>query len=295
MKILVVPVGIDSKEGEQYGPILEDGSFIFVPFPEFSIEDNKKKNTIKRGISMIRDLNYDLRPYSEIPVEPLSEHPDKKFMGDYLLDKDYKGHPIRSYIPHADPDFKHFTYGEGSDKKAKALTNLKEDDMIVFYSSLCKPYRNQFQAKYLIGYFTIEDIYDFRFSNKELKIYIEKDIFPIIADIRIGKRDEVYKYSDDRFKPLDIRVKHNFHIIRGDGIISDKNGNKTAQPIIAVGKPDKSRLFPHALQFTNKNMEILDKFMKFWSEKYTNRLIRGLRYIEGEKAEKFKAFILSYD
>jgi len=36
MKILVVPVGIDSKEGEQYGPILEDGSFIFVPFTEFS-------------------------------------------------------------------------------------------------------------------------------------------------------------------------------------------------------------------------------------------------------------------
>ncbi len=260
MKILIVPIGIESSTGGQYAPILDDGRFLFIPIPEFSIENpihNEKVAELRLFHKNVYKNSYDLKTYNEIKIDPWPEFPNRIYMGDYLGDGKYKGYPLTSYIPHYDPEFNTFTYGEGSEAKAKALSNLDRGDMLVFYMSLIPAFRRRAKGKYLVGYITIEKIFDFRFSGQNLN-----------------------------YSKIDKRIGNNMHIIRKD-----------ERPVIAAGNPNESRLFKKAIQFTdNKKWNILPDIIKQigWPHK-TTIVHMGLKKLERNYAKKFCEFVLSYD
>jgi len=144
MKLIITPIGIESSTGGQYAPILEDCRFIYIPIPEFSIRNPEHQKKFS-------EYFYNLKTYSEIPIESWPEYPDKKFIGDFLSDRTFKGYPLKSYVPHFDPEFKTFTYGEGSHKKAKTLFTLNERDILVFYMSLISLFQNKAKGKFNSG------------------------------------------------------------------------------------------------------------------------------------------------
>jgi hypothetical protein len=118
--------------------------------------------------------------------------------------------------------------------------------MLAFYSSLARPVQAKVLGKFLVGYFTIEEIFDYRFSGNKID-----------------------------YNNIPERIKNNFHIIRTD-----------IQPVIAAGKPEESWLYEHALQFTNREgWEILPEILEriSWPFK-TNVLGRGTRILEGQDA-----------
>ena len=105
MKALLLRVGIDKGSDGILGPIFSDGSFEYIPIPE-------------------TDLNsHETRTYDNT----------KGRFGKYLsfyLPKKGKNKKI-----HFDPEFQTFTYGDIK-TKAKYLSKLKKDDIIVFYAGL---------------------------------------------------------------------------------------------------------------------------------------------------------------
>ncbi|KKM70342.1 hypothetical protein LCGC14_1441700 [marine sediment metagenome] len=263
MRIYIVPIGIESSTGGYYAPILDDGRFIFIPIPEtnpkFSVHHPKHQEFIfdlERFHKRFHKNLYNLKPYNEISIKPWPEFTTIKKQGDFLGKHNYNGYPLNSYIPHFDPEFKTFTYGEGSQNKAKTLSSLKEGDILAFYMSLMPPFKNKAKGKFIVGYFTIETIFDYRFGNQKLD----------------------YKFIDNR-------IKNNMHIIRRD-----------EEPVIAVGKKSESRLFEHALQFTDEKWEILPNIIKRidWQFK-TKKLIRGTRILKEENSEKFKELIITHN
>lgn len=260
MKLVITPIGIESSTGGQYAPILDDGRFIYIPIPDYSIKNPKHYeilSDLKSFHKNICNYSYDLKTYCEIPINVWPEFPNKKFMGDFLSDRKYKGYPLKSYIPHFDPEFRTFAYGEGSHNKAKTISTLKEGDILVFYMSLIPPFQNKAKGKFIVGYFTIEKVFDFRFSGIKLN-----------------------------YHNVDERIKHNMHIIRRD-----------PDPVIAVGKPSESRLYRHSLQFTdNIKWEILDEiFEKTGWPHMTKKIHMGTKVLEREYARKFHELIVNHD
>ena len=138
MKAMLLRVGIDTGYGGTLGPIFEDGSFEFVPIPEY----------YGRG--------------GAIPI--------------YSQTLGRWGRPLSTYVPkrfkdapmHDDPEFETFTYGDPTTVKRRYLLRLSEGDLLVFYAGL-KPYENTAYetALYIIGYFTVNRIIDFNAITQE--------------------------------------------------------------------------------------------------------------------------------
>ncbi len=141
MKALLLRVGIDKGCGGALAPIFKDGSFEYIPIPEFKPNSNSKKTFLTTSGTKNR------------------------FMAEYLPEK------IRNLKIHFDPEFETFTYGDVSPAKNKYLLKLEKNDLLVFYAGLT-PYKNDKfeEALYIIGYFTVEDVIDFNGLNS-----IEKD------------------------------------------------------------------------------------------------------------------------
>ena len=108
-----------------------------------------------------------------------------------------------------------------------------------------------------MGYFTIETIFDYRFKNIRLNYY-----------------------------EVDDRIKNNMHIKQAD-----------SEPVIAKGKPSESRLFRHALQFTDsEEWKILPSILNKIEWTFpTKKVLRGTRKLKGEAAEKFRALLISHN
>lgn len=245
MKIALIPVGIDSREGRQLSPILKDGRFIFIPVPQLYLEPLdivlSRSTFIKiKNINEIfpQRISRKMHPYKDISIEPWIEFPDKIRMGDFLQDRIYKGYPIREYIPHYDPNFDDFTYGEGDENKAKFLKRLEPKDIILFYASLSEPLKNKFQGKYLISFFEVERIYDYYFENK--RIFLRS----LSSDSEKDYEFRIVDKEEKSFPELDEKIKSNFHIV--DPKIGFKVFNKPyqlpiiLQTIIAAGHRERS-------------------------------------------------------
>lgn len=145
MKALLLRVGIDKGFDGILGPIFSDGSFEYIPIPE-------------------TDLNsHETRTYAN------TKGRFGKYLSFYLPEKS-KNKKI-----HFDPEFQTFTYGDIK-TKAKYLSKLKKDDLIVFYAGLT-PFNtsNYDEALYIIGYFTIKEIIEFKkLRTDEKRIYSKK-------------------------------------------------------------------------------------------------------------------------
>jgi len=138
MKAMLLRVGIDKGCGGALSPIFKDGSFEYIPIPEFGSETCETKtyqNTLGRTN---RPLSYFL--------------PEK----------------ICQNKMHFDPEFETFTYGDPSKSKRKSLLKLNKRDLLVFYAGLT-PYQNDKypNALYIIGYFTVENVVDFNELSEE--------------------------------------------------------------------------------------------------------------------------------
>jgi hypothetical protein len=132
---MLLRIGIDKGTDGVLAPIFHDGSFEYIPISE------KKESAEKR--TFITTIGR-----------------SGKFLSDYLPKK------VATRKTHFDPEFETFTYGDPTSKR-NYLVKLSENDLLVFYAGLT-PYKTikYKEALYIIGYFTVDKIIDFRRANR---------------------------------------------------------------------------------------------------------------------------------
>lgn len=113
------------------GPLFPNGSFEYVPIPE-----NPKK-TSSRSLM-----------FSQIPARRGG------FLDEFAPAR-FRGGPA-----HYDPEFETFTYGDPTKNKRGQLLRLIRGDLLVFYAGLRPPSQRSGSRLYLIGYFTIVNVYN---------------------------------------------------------------------------------------------------------------------------------------
>jgi hypothetical protein len=136
MKVVLLRVGIDKICGGIHSPLFKNGTFEFVPIPEYF---------------------YRMHPFDAEKVKTFTT--EKGSFGKPFIDyfkKEGKDKEQHRYCPiHNDPDFETFTYGDGNSTK-QTLVNLEKGDYVVFYASL-EGFDFEISAGlYVIGYFEVE-------------------------------------------------------------------------------------------------------------------------------------------
>lgn len=126
MNILFLRVGIDRGCGGSLSPRFADGTFEYVPIPEFSEVGEG------RGVT-----------YADVPARC--------------------GMPLTSYVrshsyTHYDPEFETYTYGEPSEPKRSQLLRLEPDDYLVFYAGFQGPGISPGTC-FVIGYFQVNQVH----------------------------------------------------------------------------------------------------------------------------------------
>ncbi len=131
MKGLLLRVGIDTGSGGGAAPIFEDNSFEFIPIPEILVtsEERVYVNMVGRNGHKIVDL---------VPKKIMYAH------------------------PHYDPEFETFTYGDPTKTKRSQLAALESGDLLIFYAGLEREGSEEKSRLYVIGYFNIEEVHDFK-------------------------------------------------------------------------------------------------------------------------------------
>lgn len=131
MKALLIRVGIDSGAGGGLAPIFPDGSFDYIPIPEYAHSVESRRYCTEKGRSGI--------PFEE------------------FVPKRYKRWKL-----HYDPEFNTNTYG---DYKGKRMNVVEKGDIIAFYAGLVTmektggPWvKTKETGLYLIGKIVVSDI-----------------------------------------------------------------------------------------------------------------------------------------
>ena len=141
----IANVGANEKHKSKYnfiGPILEDGTFEFIPINE------------KSHIKGDHILKYcDIKCYN-------SNDSITKFFSKDRIDE------LSKFTVHYDPEFETYTYGDGINKKnirSINLCNIEKGDYLFFITNLYKfregYYLDKSNGFYFIGYFEVEKIY----------------------------------------------------------------------------------------------------------------------------------------
>lgn len=131
MKALLLRVGIDKGVGGSLGPIFDDGFFEYIPIPERCATSENKTYAHLHG------RNY-------------------RSLADFIPIK------LHNSIPHIDPEFETFTYGDPTPKKSRQLARLLRGDLLVFYAGLePKNGIDNIPRLFIIGYFTVRQVYNF--------------------------------------------------------------------------------------------------------------------------------------
>ncbi|KXA98624.1 hypothetical protein AKJ39_01360 [candidate division MSBL1 archaeon SCGC-AAA259J03] len=115
---------------------------------------------------------------------------------------------LHSSQPHYDPEFETYTYGDPGRPKRNQLSKLEGRDLLIFYSGLEPQDFSDRDRLYVIGYFTISNVYDFR-------------------DLTPPERKDVFE-----------KLPNNAH---------SKIGELNQDLVIVKGDPEKSELFEKAL------------------------------------------------
>ena len=167
MKIAMIRVGVNSKEGGIQGPLFQDGSFEYIPIPETGNLGVVSKHTYESLKGRHR------QPL--VHYFPLRRQPKMAKRGVYY-----------------NPGWDTFTYGDYTGGSKAGLRNLETGDILIFTCGLegwgdchSKP------GIYLAGYFIVE-------VAETLSQFIwqeEKTLFKSKEDIRLLKGKRV-TYSD---------------------------------------------------------------------------------------------------
>lgn len=185
MKAMLLRVGIDKSSDGVLAPVFPDGSFEYIPLSETDTKSGEN------------------RTYHD------------------LIGK--KGKPLSIYLPkvvvnrkvHLDPEFTTFTYGDVG-RKAGYLLKLEPGDMLVFYAGLTPCAESQHpEALYIIGYFTVNEVLDFKNSS--------------ITEIQ-----KIQKQYPD-----------NSHPKRESGL---------GEMVLVVGDPEKSKLLEKGILISHKRL-----------------------------------------
>ena len=187
MKALLLRVGIDKGCGGCLAPIFKDGSFEYIPIPE------------ERATGEDRVFgNLDGR--------------HTKSLVDFLPKR------LHNRVPHLDPEFETFTYGDPTPVKSRQLARLVPGDLLVFYAGLEPENRGDRGRVYIIGYFTLAQTCDFN------------------------------KIAESEHQPFLQRLRNNAHIkmkTLDDGLV------------VSEGEPSESVLLPKALPFGDSRSHVL--------------------------------------
>ncbi|NVM31692.1 MAG: hypothetical protein HWN65_22835 [Candidatus Helarchaeota archaeon] len=278
-KAVLYSIGIESSTGGQYGPIFEDKSFIYIPIPDFTREyftdllgspnlSEPQRTLLKNYLNPKITLSY-----REIPAIKSNGKRTGKVLADFLKETLWSAYMVdlftqewtgtkysaklSDWIPHFDPEFESYTYGEGSYNKAKTISELKKGDVLIFYASL-KPVRREGPIKkYIIGYFIIEAIYNYKVS--------------------CGGTPLDYANVPDR-------IAKNGHVVFID-----------PEPVIAVGAPQESHLLHTAIPFTDQEFQVYPELADFIPWDYpTRRIPRGVRKFGSEAQAQNWLRVLTY-
>lgn len=179
---LLLRVGIDTGTGGSHGPLFPDGRFEYIPIPESS-------------------ETAETRTYADLPGR----------CGGTL--SEYVPH-LADHVPHYDPEFATYTYGDVGSIKCSQLARLTAGDLLVFYAGL-EPVDGSAPPKlYAIGYFTVAESHDLEAMNER-------------------EREGICEQHP-----------HNAHVKRSALGPDSRVGDR--YPVIVRGKPTASGLFERA-------------------------------------------------
>lgn len=128
MKALLLRVGIDTGSGGSRAPIFPDGSFEYIPIPE-------PRATVET------------RTYARMVGR------SGKPLADFIKDR------LRDVVPHIDPEFQTFTYGDPTRTKRAQLLALEAGDLLVFYAGLQPVEATDKPRLFIIGYFKVGSVH----------------------------------------------------------------------------------------------------------------------------------------
>lgn len=140
-KALLLRVGMDLGTGGALGPIFRDGSFEYVPIPETAPSRSH--------------LTYASLPGRHRPSLAL-------VLPRRLADR----------LPHIDPDFGAWTYGDAAPRKRRQLLHLSPGDLLLFYAGLVPLPPEDRPRLFAIGSLRVRRVHDLRardFSRPDLQ------------------------------------------------------------------------------------------------------------------------------
>jgi len=187
----LIRVGLDKGTGGSLAPILGDRRFEYIPIPEG--EDY---------------LTLEMRTYEDL----------KGTVGDNLAE--YAPEEFMNKHPHFDPEFETYTYGDCTGKR-NSLSDLEQDDLLIFYAGLQPQDYPDHPRLYVIGYLTVSKVHD-------------------LAEMSLKKRAETMA-----------QFGHNAHSKRIELTPDSKHPEADYFPLIVEGDPEQSELLERALPLSS--------------------------------------------
>ena len=167
MRAIMLQVGFDGENGGYSAPLFEDGSFAYLPIPERrAITGEMTYSDYEKQVG---------KPITRyLPTDVISVGPEK-MVGKMTKEKV----PVQGIVPHADPEFITFTYGEQSNiMRGQKLMSLRRGDYVFFFESFVRARPEEFVGRTfaeikgfqggkdkvycIIGYFQLDSIYGYR-------------------------------------------------------------------------------------------------------------------------------------
>lgn len=148
MTVLLLGVGADSTNTQPIPPVYPDGLFEYIPIPErMGPEGTTESRTY--GNTSLRHKDAAVADY----VEAIYPRADEWT----ITDEELAHWPF-----HHDPNLEALTYGESATRPAYVarMRELTSGDLVAFYTGL-RGANSRYTHRYLIGYFTIEEVIDF--------------------------------------------------------------------------------------------------------------------------------------
>jgi len=130
VKGLLLRIGIDKGAGGCLAPIFRDGSFEYIPIPE-------------------RCATSETRTYGHITGR------SGKLLSSFVPRR------LCHSVPHIDPEFETFTYGDPTLNKRRQLAKLAPGDLLVFYQGLEPEAGPDSPRIFATAYFAVKQVHDF--------------------------------------------------------------------------------------------------------------------------------------
>jgi hypothetical protein len=155
MTVAMIGVGVDDTNSAPYPTVHEDGTIEYIPIPEaHDSTETKTYASVARHAQdghLVEATDGDDRLADALDeIQPSSGGAT------------HTGTELETHALHHDPNFSALTYGEVKSNNRNQLLQLDaaEDDVVAFYTGLADTESNT-PHRYIIGYFTVNELIDF--------------------------------------------------------------------------------------------------------------------------------------